>query len=152
MIENKLIVYLSKLSFDDLQEAKKLIEFMLKEKGKKDDNRSSGDRFKAKISGGCIIEREREFYNKEHDINIIDISYNGIKFSSSADIIKGDLLNVFFRLPFKGNMKDIYVRVMRVKKVVISGKNFFEIGAKSINYKEVLAYRRSLAKGTASKD
>ncbi len=151
MIPRKIKEILSDLSFSELQEAKKFINTQLKEKGEKDSQRVGGDRFKTNILGSCIIEREREFFNQEHKITILDLSPQGIKFKCSAEIIKGEFLQIFFRSPWKGTIKEIYAKVVRVKLLKTRNKTFVEVGAKSEDYKEIIKYRRALAKGHASK-
>ncbi len=150
MIDPILKKILSKLSHEELLDVQDYITSFLKEQRNGDDHRG-GDRIKAPIVGSCMIIREREFFHKEYKIYISDISSQGVKFRSTATIIKGDFLQIFFRSPLKGNMKDSYVEVLRARQVEVKGKKFVEVGAKSVDYQEVQEYFKALAKGIASK-
>lgn len=142
---------LKDLSFEELQGVRDFIDSLLPGKGRSNDHRDGGERFKVKIVGSCIIEREREFFNEEHKVMISDFSSQGIGFHSTARIIKGDFLQIFFRSPVKAQMKDIYVKVVRLKETKVEGKAYVDVGAQAVDYNEVLNYRRKLAKGKASK-
>ncbi|MBI5184348.1 MAG: hypothetical protein HZA01_01305 [Nitrospinae bacterium] len=146
MVNEKLIRILNDLTFEELQEARNFIEELLRHTGEKYDHRAGGDRFKTRIAGVCIIEREREFFNQEHKIEIIDISPTGLRFQSSANIIHGDILQIFFRSPL-GKMKEIYAEAVRTEQFDQKGKAVMEIGARSVDYKDVIDYRRALVKG-----
>jgi hypothetical protein len=146
MINEKLVRILNNLTFEELQEVRDLIVELLRQTGEKYDHRAGGDRFKTHIAGVCIIEREREFFHQEHKIDIIDISPTGLRFHSSSNIIHDDILQIFFRSPL-GKMKEIYAEVVRTEQIDLKGKKMMEIGVKSVDYKDVIDYRRALAKG-----
>lgn len=150
MIPNKLKEILNDLNLEELREVTTFIDSLIREKRKKEGHQDKRSRFKTNIAGSCIIEREREFFNQEHKITILDISPQGIKFRASANIIKGDFVQLLFRSPLKGTLKDICAKVIRIKTVKIKDKAFVEVGVQSVDYEEVVTYRRALAKGKGS--
>ena len=151
MVPAKLKAILKDLNLEELLGAKEFIDSLLPEKGKANDHRDGGERFNANIAGSCIIEREREFFNQEHKVVISDFSSQGIGFHTTAGIIKGDFLQIYFRSPVKAQLKEIFVEVVRVEETKIDGKAHVDVGARAVDYNDVLNYRRMLAKGKASK-
>jgi len=150
MIDKKIAKILNNLTFEGLQEVREFIDSLLRKTGEKYDHRSQGERFKTQITGSCVIEREREFFNQEHKIVIVDLSSTGLKFLSAANIIHGDFMQIFFLSPL-GKMKDIHVKVMRIREIEVDRQPMIEAGAKSVTYEELINFRRALAKGMASR-
>jgi hypothetical protein len=101
-------------------------------------------RARVKIMGTAEIEREREFFDQTHKINIHEMSTNGLVLTIPATVIQGDILIASFRLPSNGERKVVDCQVMRVKEIVSNGNTTYEVAARAVDKNEVKAYRNML--------
>jgi hypothetical protein len=94
--------------------------------------------------GTAEIEREREFFDQTHKINIHEMSTNGLVLTIPAAVIQGDILIASFRLPSNGERKVVDCQAMRVKEIVSNGNTAYEVAARAVDKNEVKAYRKML--------
>lgn len=138
------------LSFLDTLPVKELIKFrevlnkLIESKLQKHLGRRKSQRAKVKISATANIERETEFFHKEHKITILDLSTNGLMFTTAAPIINNDILSVTFRSPNNGEQKNINCQAVRVKETNQNSYWEYKVGAKAVDQQTVRAYREML--------
>ena len=138
------------LSFLDTLPVKELIKFrevlnkLIESKLQKQLGRRKSQRAKVKISATANIERETEFFHKEHKITILDLSTNGLMFTTAAPIINNDILSVTFRSPNNGEQKNINCQAVRVKETNQNSYWEYKVGAKAVDQQTVRAYREML--------
>jgi hypothetical protein len=94
--------------------------------------------------GTAEIEREREFFDQTHKINIHEMSTNGLVLTIPATVIQDDILIASFRLPSNGERKVVDCQAMRVKEIVSNGNTTYEVAARAVDKNEVKAYRNML--------
>ena len=138
------------LSFLDTLQVKELLKFrevlnkLIESKLQKQLGRRKSQRAKVKISATANIERETEFFHKEHKITILDLSTNGLMFTTAAPIINNDILSVTFRSPNNGEQKNINCQAVRVKETNQNSYWEYKVGAKAVDQQTVRAYREML--------
>ena len=138
------------LSFLDTLPVKELLKFravlnkLIDSKLKKEWGRRKSQRAKVKISAIANIERETEFFHKEHKITILDLSTNGLLFTTAAPVINNDILSVTFRSPQNGEQKNINCQAVRVKETNQNTYWEYKVGAKAVDQQTVRAYREML--------
>jgi hypothetical protein len=138
------------LSFLDTLPVKELLKFrevlnkLIESKRQKEIERRKSQRARVRISAIANIEREAEFFNKEHKITIQDVSTNGLLFTTEAPVINNDILSVTFRSPNNGEQKNINCQAVRVKETNQHSYWEYKVGAKAVDHKTVRAYREML--------
>ncbi len=138
------------LSFLDTLPAKELLKFrevldkIIDHKLNVALGRRNSRRARVKISATANIERESEFFQKSHKITILDLSTNGLAFSTTAPVINNDILSVTFRSPNNGEQKNINCQAVRVKETNQNSYWEYKVGAKAVDQKTVQAYREML--------
>ena len=103
-------------------------------------------RARVKIPGTAEIEREREFFDQTHKINIQEMSTNGLVLTISATVIQDDILIATFRLPSNGERKIVNCKAMRVKEILSNGNSVYKVAAQAVDKSEIKAYREMLKK------
>ena len=103
-------------------------------------------RARVKIPGTAEIEREREFFDQTHKINIQEMSTNGLVLTIPATVIQEDILITTFRLPSNGERKVVNCKALRVKEISSNGNGIYEVAARAVDRSEVKAYREMLKK------
>ena len=103
-------------------------------------------RARVKIPGTAEIEREREFFDQTHKINIQEMSTNGLVLTIPAIVIQDDILIATFRLPSNGERKIVNCKAMRVKEILSNGNSVYEVAARAVDKSEIKAYREMLKK------
>jgi hypothetical protein len=103
-------------------------------------------RARVKIPGTAEIEREREFFDQTHKINIQEMSTNGLVLTIPATVIQDDILIATFRLPSNGERKIVNCKAMRVKEILSNGNSVYEVAARAVDKSEIKAYREMLKK------
>ena len=98
------------------------------------------------IAGTVEIEREKEFFDQTHKVNIHEMSTHGLSLTTPATVIKNDILAVIFRLPSNGERKIIDCQVMRVKEISSKNGIIYEVAARAVDKRAVKAYRTMLKK------
>jgi hypothetical protein len=106
--------------------------------------RRKSQRARVKISATANIDRELEFFHKEHKITIHDLSTNGLLFTTAAPVINNDILSVTFRSPNNGEQKSINCQAVRVKETNQNSYWEYQVGAKAVDQKTVRAYKEML--------
>ena len=90
------------------------------------------------------IEREKEFFDQTHKINIREMSTNGLTLTIPATVIENDIMAVTFRLPSNGEKKVITWQAMRVKEISSKDGIMYEVAAQAVDESAVKAYRSML--------
>jgi len=140
---------LETFSLKDLYHFKNRLELLIQKKKYAEKNildKRASHRARVKISGTAEIEREREFFDQTHKINIQEMSTNGLVLTIPATIIQNDILITTFRLPSNGERKIVNCKVMRVKKKLSNGNDVYEVAARAVDRSEIKAYREMLKK------
>ena len=140
---------LETFSLKDLYHFKDRLDLLIQKKSYAEKNildKRASHRARVKISGTAEIEREREFFDQTHKINIQEMSTNGLVLTIPATIIQNDILITTFRLPSNGERKIVNCKVMRVKKKISTGNDVYEVAARAVDRSEIKAYREMLKK------
>ena len=140
---------LETFSLKDLHHFKDHLNLLIQKKSYSEKNildKRASHRARVKISGTAEIEREREFFDKTHKINIQEMSTNGLVLTIPAAVIQDDILITTFRLPSNGERKIVTCKAMRVKEILSNGNIFYEVAARAVDKSEVKAYREMLKK------
>ena len=138
---------LETFSLKDLHHFKDRLDLLIQKKSYTEKNildKRVSHRACVKISGTAEIEREREFFDQAHKINIHEMSTNGLVLTIPAAVIQGDILIASFRLPSNGERKVVDCQAMRVKEIVSNGNTAYEVAARAVDKNEVKAYRKML--------
>ena len=144
----KTLSSLEKFSLDDLHQLRDHIDLLIKKKYSQKvslDKRVS-HRANVKITGTVEIEREKEFFDQTHKVNIHEMSTHGLSLTTPATVIKNDILAVTFRLPSNGERKIIDCQAMRVKETSSKNGIIYEVAARAVDKSAVKAYRTMLKK------
>ena len=143
----KMLSSLENFSLDELQRFKNCLDLLIKKKiytEKTTLDKRISHRARVRIAGTAEIEREREFFDKTHKINIHEMSTNGLVLTISATVIQDDILSTTFRLPSNGERKVFNCQAIRVKETLSNGKILYEVAARAVDKNEVKAYRNML--------
>jgi hypothetical protein len=143
----KMLSSLENFSLDELHRFKNCLDLLIKKKiytEKTTLDKRISHRARVRIAGTAEIEREREFFDQTHKINIHEMSTNGLVLTISATVIQDDILNTTFRLPSNGEKKVINCQAMRVKEILTNGKTIYEVAARAVDKNEIKAYRNML--------
>ena len=136
-------------SLRDLHHFKDRLDLLIQKKSyteKKILDKRASHRARVKISGTAEIEREREFFDQTHKINIQEMSTNGLVLTIPATVIQDDILIATFRLPANGEKKIVNCKAMRVKEILSNGNSVYEVAARAVDKSEIKAYREMLKK------
>jgi len=145
----KMLSSLETFSLGDLHHFKDRLDILIKRKTYAEktalDKRVS-HRACVKIMGTAEIEREREFFDQTHKINIHEMSTNGLVLTIPATVIQDDILITTFRFPSNGEKKIVNCKAMRVKEILSNGNSVYEVAARAVDKSEIKAYREMLKK------
>ena len=136
-------------SLRDLHHFKDRLDLLIQKKNYAEKNildKRLSHRARVKISGTAEIEREREFFDQTHKINIQEMSTNGLVLTIPATVIQDDILIATFRLPSNGERKIVNCKAMRVKEILSNGNSVYEVAARAVDKSEIKAYREMLKK------
>ena len=145
----KMLSSLETFSLKDLHHFKERLDLLIQKKSYTEKNildKRASHRARVKISGTAEIEREREFFDQTHKINIQEMSTNGLVLTISATVIQDDILVTTFRLPSNGERKIVNCKAMRVKEISSNGTGVYEVAAQAVDKSEMRAYREMLKK------
>ncbi len=140
---------LKNFSLKDLRHFKDGLDLLIQKKNYAEKNildKRLSHRARVKIPGTAEIEREREFFDQTHKINIQEMSTNGLVLTIPATVIQDDILIATFRLPSNGERKIVNCRAMRVKEILSNGNSVYEVAARAVDKSEIKAYREMLKK------
>ena len=143
----KILSSLENYSLDDLHQLRNHLDLLIQKKEyaqKATLDKRIGHRAHVKIAGRVEIEREKEFFDQTHKINIHEMSTNGLTLTISATVIENDILAVTFRLPSNGERKVITCQAMRVKEISSKDGIIYEVAAQAVDKSAVKAYRSML--------
>ncbi len=146
---HEMLSSLETFSLKDLHHFKDRLDLLIQKKNYAEKNildKRASHRARVKISGTAEIEREREFFDQTHKINIQEMSVNGLTLTIPATVIQDDILITTFRLPSNGERKIVNCKAMRVKEVLSNGNSVYEVAARAIDRSEIKAYREMLKK------
>ena len=136
-------------SLRDLHHFKDRLDLLIQKKNYDEKNildKRVSHRARVKISGTAEIEREREFFDQTHKINIQEMSTNGLVLTIPAAVIQDDILIATFRLPSNGERKIVNCKAMRVKEILSNSNSVYEVAARAVDKNEIKAYREMLKK------
>ena len=136
-------------SLRDLHHFKDRLDLLIQKKNYAEKNildKRLSHRARVKIPGTAEIEREREFFDQTHKINIQEMSTNGLVLTIPATVIQDDILITTFRLPSNGERKVVNCKAMRVKEILSNGNSVYEVAARAVDKSEIKAYREMLKK------
>ena len=136
-------------SLRDLHHFKDRLDLLIQKKNYAEKNildKRVSHRARVKIPGTAEIEREREFFDQTHKINIQEMSTNGLVLTIPATVIQDDILITTFRLPSNGERKIVNCKAMRVKEISSNGNGVYEVAARAVDRSEIKAYREMLKK------
>ena len=136
-------------SLRDLHHFKDRLDLLIQKKNYAEKNildKRLSHRARVKIPGTAEIEREREFFDQTHKINIQEMSTNGLVLTIPATVIQDDILIATFRLPANGEKKIVNCKAMRVKEILSNGYSVYEVAARAVDKSEIKAYREMLKK------
>jgi hypothetical protein len=136
-------------SLRDLHHFKDRLDLLIQKKNYAEKNildKRLSHRARVKIPGTAEIEREREFFDQTHKINIQEMSTNGLVLTIPATVIQDDILITTFRLPSNGERKIVNCKAMRVKEILSNGNSVYEVAARAVDKSEIKAYREMLKK------
>ena len=136
-------------SLRDLHHFKDRLDLLIQKKNYAEKNildKRLSHRARVKIPGTAEIEREREFFDQTHKINIQEMSTNGLVLTIPATVIQDDILIATFRLPSNGERKIVNCKAMRVKEILSNGNSVYEVAARAVEKSEIKAYREMLKK------
>ena len=136
-------------SLRDLHHFKDRLDLLIQKKNYAEKNvldKRVSHRARVKISGTAEIEREREFFDQTHKINIQEMSTDGLVLTIPATVIQDDILITTFRLPSNGERKIVNCKAMRVKEILSNGNGVCEVVARAVDKSEIKAYREMLKK------
>lgn len=142
----KIVKLLETLTQDELFKLKDIIDQHIRSEFVGDSGKKRDKRIKVNIAATCLVEREKEFFVKEHKIAIVEMSLQGIVFRTSTIVYKNDILNIMFRSPTTGESKNINCQALRVKELANKERFKFEVAAKAVDEKVVKVYRDMLNK------
>lgn len=140
---------LETFSLRDLHHFKERLDLLIQKKNYEEKNildKRLSHRARVKIPGTAEIEREREFFDQTHKINIQEMSTNGLVLTISATVIQDDILIATFRLPSNGERKIVNCKAMRVKEILSNGNSVYKVAAQAVDKSEIKAYREMLKK------
>ena len=140
---------LKNFTLKDLHHLKDRLDLLIQKKNYAEKNildKRVSHRARVKISGTAEIEREREFFDQTHKVNIHEMSTNGLVLTIPAAVIQDDILITTFRLPSNGEKKIVNCKAMRVKEILSNGNIFYEVAARAVDKSEVKAYQEMLKK------
>ena len=136
-------------SLRDLHHFKDRLDLLIQKKNYAEKNildKRLSHRARVKIPGTAEIEREREFFDQTHKINIQEMTTNGLVLTIAATVIQGDILIATFRLPSNGERKIVNCKAMRVKEILSNSNSVYEVAARAVDKSEIKAYREMLKK------
>ena len=136
-------------SLRDLHHFKDRLDLLIQKKNYAEKNildKRLSHRARVKIPGTAEIEREREFFDQTHKINIQEMSTNGLVLTIPATVIQDDILITTFRLPSNGERKIVNCKAMRVKEILSNRNSVYEVAARAVDKSEIKAYREMLKK------
>jgi len=143
----KILGSLENYSLEDLHQLKNRLDLLIQKKKyalKSTQDKRISHRAQVRITGTVEIEREKEFFDQTHKVNIHEMSTNGLTLTIPATVIKNDILSVTFRLPSNGERKVIDCQAVRVKEISSKDGNIYEVAARAVDKKAVKAYRSML--------
>ena len=146
---NKLLESLDKLPTLDLLRLKKKLDPLIKEKLQDDLGRRRCVRARVKIPGFTEIEREKDITDRSYKITILNMSVNGMCFTTTALIFETDILGVTFRLPSTGAIKYRDCEAVRVREVLGRAGLVYEVGVQAVSKEIVRNYREALQSGSS---
>ena len=138
---------LENFSLKELHHFKDRLNLLIQKKNYAEKNildKRVSHRARVKIFGTAEIEREREFFDQTHKINIQEMSTNGLVLTIPATVIQDDILVTTFRLPSNGERKIVNCKAMRIKEIPSNGNSVYEVAARAVDKSEVKAYREML--------
>lgn len=128
----------------DLLNLKDRLDRVIQSRSEEELGRRKNRRAAVKTPAMLDIEREKEFFHQTHKITILNLSVNGLCFTTSATVIENDVLSVTFRMPTSGEKKYIDCQALRVKETRKSNGIEYQVGAKAVGREVVHQYRDML--------
>lgn len=146
IMKSKILEDLKKLDKNQLLQLRDDIDQLIKENNEEKPEKRKNQRVPLNIAATCEVEREKQFFELQHKIRILDLSSKGLRFKSDDLLLEDDLLSVFFRSPSNGIEKKIDCKVVRVTEVEEDGTKKYHMAAKAVSKEEVRRYKEWLSK------
>jgi hypothetical protein len=145
-MKSKILEDLKKLDKNQLIQLRDDLDQLIKEKDEREFEKRNNNRVSLNIAATCEVEREKQFFELQHKIRILDLSSKGLRFKSDDPLLEDDLLFVFFRSPSNGIEKKIDCKIIRVTEIDENGTKKYEIAARGVTKEEVRRYKEWLSK------
>jgi len=145
-MKSKILEDLKKLDKNQLLQLRDDLDQLIKEKDESELEKRNSNRVSLNIAATCEVEREKQFFELQHKIKILDLSSKGLRFKSDDPLLEDDLLAVFFRSPSNGIEKKIDCKIIRVTEINEDGTKKYEIAARGVTKVEVRKYKEWLSK------
>ena len=145
-MKSKILEDLKKLDKNQLLQLRDDLDQLIKEKDESELEKRNSNRVSLNIAATCEVEREKQFFELQHKIRILDLSSKGLRFKSDDPLLEDDLLAVFFRSPSNGIEKKIDCKIIRVTEINEDGTKKYEIAARGVTKVEVRKYKEWLSK------
>ena len=137
---------LQQLNGEELAELRIFVDDLIKIQNRGTLGKRKSKRVEMSLSATCEVEREKEFFDREHRVIILDMSVNGLCFQISQPLLENDLIAVFFRSPSNGIQKKINCQVIRVKEIKRKTTVEYQIAAKGVGKDYIQKYKGWLNK------
>jgi hypothetical protein len=145
-MKSKILEDLKKLDKNQLLQLRNDLDQLIKEKDEGELEKRNNNRVSLNIAATCEVEREKQFFELQHKIRILDLSSKGLRFKSDDPLLEDDLLAVFFRSPSNGVEKKIDCKIIRVTEIDENRTKKYEIAARGVTKEEVRRYKEWLSK------
>ncbi|MEC7641155.1 MAG: PilZ domain-containing protein [Nitrospinota bacterium] len=145
-MDPKILDVVENLNMEELVELRGVVDGLIKKTFENDLGKRGGKRVPITIPATCEIEREKQFFEREFRITILEMSASGLMFRTKETFLVDDLVAVFFRSPSSGVKKKIDCKILRVTDTANQDSEEFNVAAKAVTQKEVRKYKDWLSK------
>lgn len=145
-MDPKILDVVKNFKMQELVELREVVDQLIKKTFESDLGKRGGKRVPVNIPAICEIERERQFFEREIRIIILEMSGTGLTFKTKETFLVDDLVSVCFRSPSSGIKKMIDCKILRVADAKNENSSEFHIAAKAVTKKEVHKYKEWLSK------
>jgi len=145
-MDPRILDAVGKLDADELIKLRDVVDRLIKKSFGDNLGKRGGKRVAIRIAATCQIEREKQFFDREIKVTIIEMSGNGLLFKTGETLLVDDLVEIYFRSPSNGVKKKIDCKILRVAEVSDAGAGEYHIAAKAVTKEEVRQYKEWLSK------
>lgn len=145
-MDPRILDAVEKLSTDELVKLQGIVDRLIKKGFESDLGKRGGKRVPITIPATCVIEREKQFFDRQIKVTIVEMSGAGLTFATSEEFLVEDLVEVYFRSPSSGVKKQIDCQILRVTEGKNQQTTEYRVAAKAITPQEVRKYKDWLGK------